>query len=148
MRKVLLDANLLIAALDNDGTTSSEERIKARQTLTELLSDEDVALVITPLIRYEVLRGIQWQDQTRFEQLKQSLNGFTELEVSRDVSELATNLFRFDRAENLKQNKHINKRNFDVFHFATAKHHQLEFASRDTDMTVLANLYERYINRE
>ena len=70
MRKVLLDANLLIAALDESSTTSPVEREIAKTTLNDLLSQGDVALVITPLIRYEVLRGIAWQDQTRFTQLK------------------------------------------------------------------------------
>ena len=32
MRKVLLDANLLIAALDESSTTSPEEREKAKTT--------------------------------------------------------------------------------------------------------------------
>ena len=60
MRKVLLDANLLIAALDNGSTTSEAERTKAKQTLAALLSNAEVALIITPLIRYEVLRGIHF----------------------------------------------------------------------------------------
>ena len=71
MRKVLLDANLLIAALDDGSTTSEAERAKAKQTLAALLSNAEVTLIITPLIRYEVLRGIGWQDQVRFAQLKQ-----------------------------------------------------------------------------
>ena len=144
MRKVLLDANLLIAALDDSSTTSAIEREKAKQTLNDLLSQEDIALVITPLIRYEVLRGIAWQDQVRFAQLKQSLDGLTELDVNRHVSELAANLFRFDRAENTDQQRNIEKRKFDVFHLASAKCHDLELASQDSDIAGLEDLYQRY----
>lgn len=144
MRKVLLDANLLIAALDDSSTTSAIEREKAKQTLNDLLSQEDIALVITPLIRYEVLRGIAWQDQTRFAQLKQSLDALTELDVNRRVSELSAHLFRFDRAENTDQQRNIEKRKFDVFHLASAKCNNLELASQDSDIAGLEGLYQRY----
>lgn len=144
MRKVLLDANLLIAALDDSSTTSAIEREKAKQTLNDLLSQEDIALVITPLIRYEVLRGIAWQDQTRFAQLKQSLDALTELDVNRRVSELSAHLFRFDRAENTDQQRNIEKRKFDVFHLASAKCNNLELASQDSDIAGLEDLYQRY----
>ena len=144
MRKVLLDANLLIAALDDGSTTSEAERTKAKQTLAALLSNAEVTLIITPLIRYEVLRGIGWQDQVRFAQLKQSLDGLTELDVNRHVSELAANLFRFDRAENPDQQRNIEKRKFDVFHLASAKCHDLELASQDSDIAGLEGLHERY----
>ncbi|SKA71563.1 PIN domain-containing protein [Thiothrix eikelboomii] len=144
MRKVLLDANLLIAALDNGSTTSEAERTKAKQTLAALLSNAEVALIITPLIRYEVLRGIGWQDQERFFKVKQSLDGFTELDVNRQVSELAANLFRFDRATHTDQQRNIEKRKFDVFHLASAKCHDLELASQDSDIAGLESLYERF----
>lgn len=144
MRKVLLDANLLIAALDESSTTSPEEREKAKTTLNDLLSQGDVALVITPLIRYEVLRGIAWQDQTRFTQLKQSLDALTELDVNRRVSELSAHLFRFDRAQASNGQRNIEKRKFDVFHLASAKCHDLDLASQDSDIAGLEDLYQRY----
>lgn len=144
MRKVLLDANLLIAALDESGTTSAIEREKAVQTLTELLSEDGVTLVITPLIRYEVLRGIPWQAPERLAQLKQALDGLTELDVNRCVSELAAQLFRFDRADSTAQQRNIEKRKFDVFHLASAKCHGLTLASQDSDIAGLEDLYQRY----
>jgi predicted nucleic acid-binding protein len=144
MRKVLLDANLLIAALDDGSTTSEAERAKAKQTLAALLSDTEVALIITPLLRYEVLRGIDWQDQERFFKVKQSLDGLTELDVNRPVSELAANLFRFDRATYTGKERNIEKRKFDVFHLASAKCHDLELASQDSDIAGLEGLHERY----
>lgn len=144
MRKVLLDANLLIGALDESGTTSEEQRDEAKEILNALLSDEEATLVITPLIRYEVLRGIVWGNQENFNQLKQVLDGLTELDVNRDVSELAADLFRFDRSENDAQQRNIEKRKFDVFHLASAKRHLLELASQDTDIADLEELYGRY----
>lgn len=144
MRKVLLDANLLIAALDEGSTTSEAERTKAKQTLAALLSDAEVTLIITPLIRYEVLRGIGWQDQGRFAQLKQALDGLTELDVNRQVSELAADLFRFERAECADSQRNLEKRKFDVFHLASAKCHDLELASQDSDIAGLEGLYARY----
>lgn len=144
MRKVLLDANLLIAALDQDSTTQAQARQAAQQKLTELLSDENVALLITPFIRYEVLRGIAWQKTDSFATVKSSLDGFKELEIDREISELAAGLFRFDRAINQNSEKNIEKRKFDVFHFACAKCHALELASQDSDIPKLEGLYEQY----
>jgi predicted nucleic acid-binding protein len=144
MRKVLLDANLLIGSLDESGTTSRSQRDEAKLILNKLLSDENVTLVITPLIRYEVLRGISWDNQENYIKLKQVLDGLTELDVNREVFELAANLFRFDRSENDAQQRNIEKRKFDVFHLASAKRHSLELASQDSDIANLNVLYSRY----
>lgn len=61
-RNVLLDTNLLICAFDNSGTAAKEDKDKAITKLTALLSDPETKLFITPLIRYEVLRGIKWDN--------------------------------------------------------------------------------------
>lgn len=68
-RKILLDTNLLIAAFDKSGRTSAEMKASARAMLAELLADDDVALFITPLIRYEVLRGVSWLNKAEFDEL-------------------------------------------------------------------------------
>ncbi len=47
-RRVLLDTNLLIAAFDKSGRTSAEMKASAIAMLAELLSDNEVALFITP----------------------------------------------------------------------------------------------------
>ena len=147
-KRVLLDANLLIAAYDEDGTTSLEKREQARQTIRALLLDDTVEdLVITPLIRYEVLRGIEWHSVERYHQVKQHLGKFVELEVKRQVSELAANLYRYDtyctRLKN--ETRNLEKRKFDVFHFATAQYYGLDFSSQDTDIAKVQLLYNNYL---
>ncbi|PWQ96603.1 type II toxin-antitoxin system VapC family toxin [Leucothrix pacifica] len=146
-RGVLLDTNLLIGAFDDTGSTSEEQRAKAKEQLTTLLSDPYVALAITPLIRYEVLRGISLQEDERFEQMKRALGGFEEFDIGRDVSELAANLFRFDRNEVTQsgENRNIEKRKFDVFHLASAECNALELASDDSDISKLKSLHDRFI---
>lgn len=144
MSNVLLDANLLIAALDDSGTTSEQLRQTATATLEAFLENPDITLVITPLIRYEVLRGVGWQDKERYTNLKQALDGLTEIDVNRNVSELAANLFRFDRSVNLVKQKNVDKRKFDVFHLACAKCHGLDLASQDTDIAALQSLFDNY----
>ncbi|MDD5393559.1 MAG: PIN domain-containing protein [Thiothrix sp.] len=146
-RRVLLDTNLLIAALDAGGTTSDEQRTEAKQKLNALLSDATVALAITPLIRYEVLRGIAWDENERYQQLQQILADFEEFDISRDVSELAANLFRFDvnNAKTLKQPRNFEKRKFDVFHLASAQCNALELDSQDTDIAKLYQQYAHYL---
>ena len=143
MKKVLLDTNLLIAAFDSSATTSPDEKAKAVETLTSLLSDADTKIVITPLIRYEVLRGIQWEDSDRYNKVKEVLNDFVELDITRNVSELASNLYRFDLQSGL-EGRNLDKRKFDVFHFSTAQCNHLDFASQDTDIAKIGDLYYRY----
>lgn len=140
-RKVLLDTNLLVAALDQNASTSPQQCEQAKATLTQLLKSEDVALAITPLIRYEVLRGVDWQSKERYEALRAALTLFEEFDIGRDVAELAADLYRLDKshAEDNGEQRNLEKRKFDVFHLASAKCNELELASRDSDMTKLDN---------
>jgi predicted nucleic acid-binding protein len=146
-KRVLLDANLLIAAYDEDGTTSDQQRQQARKTIRALLTDDTVEeLVITPLIRYEVLRGVAWQQNRRYQQVQQHLTKFTELDIKRQVSELAANLYRYDeyKAKLANESRNLEKRKFDVFHFATAHYYGLTLASQDSDIAKLQVLHAEY----
>lgn len=146
-RKVLLDTNLLIAAFDTNGTTSQEMKDSAIALLTTLLSDPEVELFITPLVRYEVLRGISWLSGDDFEMMKKTLNAFPELDVTRDISELSANLFRFDghRARQANDiNRNLDKRKLDVFHYCSAHCNGLEFCSNDTDIGKIKVLHREY----
>lgn len=146
--KVLLDANLLIAAYDDQGTTSPEIKALAIARITELANDPETSFFITPLIRYEVLRGIGWQQNQRFEQLRQILDQIPELEITRQASELSANLFRFDSWEAAQPNaqpRNLEKRKFDIFHFAIAQCNGLQLSSQDSDIAKIRSLYERYL---
>lgn len=147
MRRILLDTNMLVACFDNESTISETERVAAKSLLKNLAQDPDVVFVITPLIRYEVLRFAKWTDPQHFDQLKQVLDGLTELDITEPVSILATHLYRLDHHECETANitKHIDKRNFDVFHFASAKVNALELLTRnERDFSQLEQLYIRY----
>ena len=85
-RKVLLDTNLIIAAFDNKNQEAINQ-IKA------LLGDENVALAISPLIRYEVLRGVSYANNEQYNRLNSILNGFEEFNINRDIAALSSNLF-------------------------------------------------------
>lgn len=146
MRRILLDTNMLIACFDSESTISEEERIAAKKLLKKLIQDPDVVFVITPLIRYEVLRFAKWINPYHFDQLKQILDGFIELDITEPVSTLATHLYRLDQHECEIANvaKHINKRSFDIFHFASAKINGLELLSRnERDFAQLETLHAR-----
>lgn len=145
-RKVLLNANLLIAAFDTNGTTSEEMKVVASEKLSALLSDPDAVIFITPLVRYEVLRGINWQNQAAFQAMQATLNEFPELEITRDISELSANLFRLDKdiAIKLNEKRNVDKRRFDVFHFCSAHCNSLELCSNDTDIAKISGLHTAY----
>lgn len=145
-RKVLLDTNLLVAALDQEASTSPEQYEQAIATLTALLESDDVALAITPLIRYEVLRGVAWQSRERYEALHEALAEFEEFDISREIAELAADLYRVDKlqADESGEQRNLEKRKFDVFHLASAKCNDLELASQDTDIAKLEKLHQTY----
>lgn len=145
IRRVLLDANLLIGVFDDSGETSERQRNKSKVRMHELLTDPSVALAITPLIRYEVLRGIQWTDQEQYAALRSVLEDFEEFDISRDVSELAADLYRYDQylSEQNNENKNLEKRKFDVFHFASAECNELELATEDGGFVKLQALYRK-----
>lgn len=121
----LLDTNLLVGAFDGD--PNNDLHLAAKNRLRELLKMPDSRLAITPLIRYEVLRGVR---RVSVEDMNRRLDGFTELEVTRDDAVLAARIYA--QAQSL--GKPINKRTFDVFHCVAAHRNQLEVASRDGDI--------------
>ena len=140
-REVLLDANVLLS-LHDTGTKPLPADVAAR--FEALLDDDETELFITPLIRYEVLRGIDWGDDERYGTMKAALDALTELDVTREASELAAELFRLYVAEHVDEpGINVDKRRFDAFHFSVAKIRGMELASRDRHMRSLDALYAR-----
>jgi predicted nucleic acid-binding protein len=135
---------------DEDGTISIEKREAAKQQLEALLSDPDAALAISPLIRYEVLRGIHWQDSARLARLMDVLNRFEEFDIGKEVSMLAADLYRFSAFQDQQagRSSNLDKRKFDVFHFATAQVNQLSLASADSDVAKIQRLHEVYLEAQ
>lgn len=144
---VLLDTNLLIAAYDDEGSTSPEEKQKAQVRMNELL-DGDKVLYISPLIRYETLRGVTFENNERYRKVKQALDQLPQLEITTDVSELAADLFRFDRQAPQEQRRLANnpdKYRFDVFHFACAQCNGMVVATLNVnDFNKIDDLHTRY----
>ena len=138
-KKILLDTNLIIAAFDNNNAAAQEQ-------LRQLLNDEEVAFAISPLIRYEVLRGVSFTDEEKYEALNAILNGFEEFDIGKDVANLSSHLFRFARSKKADGEKSlVDKRSFDIFHYATAQCNALELCSNDRDLTKLQQLYNDWL---
>jgi len=126
---VLLDANLLIGAFDHDATNS--KHIESKQIVEDLLLDDKVKIAITPLIRYEVLRGVR---RVPTEQMVEILNDFEEFEITDVEGNRASDIYRL-----VKQQK-LDKRSFDVFHYVVAEIRDLEWMSQDNDLSKIAIL--------
>lgn len=138
-RNILLDSNILMLAIKD---AASPER----QQLMTLLQDEQTNIFITPLIRHEILRGIAWHDDTALQQHIKVLNQIDVINIDQKISDTATSLFRLEREikqQNGQTPKKIDKHNFDVMHFATAKVYQLEWLSNDKDMQSWEELYQQ-----
>lgn len=134
IRKILLDTNLLIGALDGD--PSNEQHQAAEQRLAEYLEDPNVRLAITPLIRYEVLRGMKLADISK---LNAMLNQFEEIDIRAAMAFRAAELFSIAQNANNQAIK-LNKRTFDLFHCVCAELNGLEINSQDGDIPKIKEL--------
>ncbi len=132
-RQVLLDTNLLIGALDGDADNPGHQA--ARDRLAELLQAPDIKLAITPLIRYEVLRGVRRND---VQTLDKVLDGFVELEIRGRHARRAADLYRQAK----KQEVLLDKRTFDLFHCVCAELEGFDVASQDGDIPKIQKLIQ------
>jgi len=131
MRLVLLDANILIGALD--GEPGNDAHDDALRKFEELANDPGVKLAISPLVRYEVLRGMS-EDDIDF--VNAQLNDMKEFEVRGIEAIRAAEVFRRARQQDIK----LDKRKFDVFHCVCAELNDLELLSKDADIETIQNL--------
>ena len=136
-RKVLLDTNLIISASDVTNINHND----AFDIIESLTNSDDIELCITPLIRYEVLRGIPFDDPHTYDELKEMLDGFIELDIKRNTSELASNLFRYAKH---CERRIVDKRSFDVFHCTTAICNSCDIHSNDGDIQKISDLHAEY----
>lgn len=136
---VLLDANMLIGAFDHDA--NNPQHVAAKKQVKQLLSNNNIKIAITPLIRYEVLRGVR---RISFADMQAILNDFEEFEITDIESTLASKIYRLGLAS--KPLVKLDKRSFDVFHYAVAKTQNLQLNSFDGDLTTIDNLYKQNFN--
>lgn len=130
-RLILLDANILIGALDGEAGNAAHD--DALERFEALANDPAVKFAISPLIRYEVLRGM---DEADVELVNAQLNDMKEFEVRGAEAVRAAEIFRRARREEIK----LDKRKFDVFHCVCAEINELEILSKDADIEQIQNL--------
>lgn len=130
-RAVLLDTNLLIGAFEPE--EGNEQHALAKKRLRALLLDPEVKLAITPLIRYEVLRGAR---RVSIAKLDEKLDDFQEFDVRGADARRAAEIFRMAQQQGIKLDNH----KFDVFHCVCAQLNQLEIESADSDILRIQKL--------
>ena len=146
-KEKLLDTNYLIGLLEGKSDGNDTELLQNLKNLRSEIALNNVEVVITPLIRYEFLRYFLWKTQeSEIKKYINVMNGLTTLDISQDVADLAADLYRLDKfeADNANINKNIDKRQFDIFHFATAKINGIELLSNDKHLPQLENFYALY----
>lgn len=140
MKGYFLDSNILISAFNDKHSNEN-------QILKQLLSETNSKIFISPLVMYEVLRGIKGNEQ--YEEIKEKLSYLAIINIDSDIAELASRIFlaeRLERERRQQQAKKINKHNFDIMHFATAKVNKLEILSKDRDMDDWNDIYTNIIS--
>ena len=135
--RVLIDSNIWINAVDK------KEQKSMAKLKHYLNSASDYELFTTPLIRHEVLRGVDWYDDKRVEALQLALNGAQNLNITPDIGNLASELFRYSRSID---GPATDRRSMDLLHFATAKCHGLRIESDDKDFVRLEELHASYLD--
>jgi predicted nucleic acid-binding protein len=148
MKEVLLDANIIIAAFDNSGNTSAEGKRQAKELINSIVQS-DQKIVITNLIKYEVMRGISWKNTENYEYLVSIVNGFKCLNINDKIADLAIKMFRYNRfIASSPQNgeQKIDKYNFDIFHFSTAKIYKIAIKTCDTRFSKYEQWYTELFN--
>lgn len=144
----LFDTNYLIYLIDEK--SDPQKRKEVLQDFAQKLKDENSRFILTSLVRYEVLRGIEWENREKLELFIQKLSQFKPLEITNEISDFARDLYRFDEfnARQTGQNKNLEKRKFDMFHYATAHIYNLEILSKDSDIDKIKNLKENMIKSQ
>lgn len=143
MANYLLDTNYLIYLYDSNADQTKRQEVL--KDLEKILTNTDSRFAITPLIRYEVLRGIKWEDDEKLRQFEEILKQFQSFEIRDEIADLARDLYRFDLYQAQKNNtpKNFEKRKFDMFHYATAHIEQLEILSEDGHLEDIQTLHQQ-----
>jgi predicted nucleic acid-binding protein len=139
MREVLLDTDMLIAALDGNKDKDDVVEKQRRRRVKELSSDPEVRLRITPLIYYELMRDVRHRTPAEIEA---DLKHFDQTEIRAEHGRRAAELYRLAKEEH-KDNKDewLDRRRFDVFHCVCAELDGLEFVSgNDKDILKIQQL--------
>jgi hypothetical protein len=139
-RLVMLDANLIISAFDDEAERTPEIRDEAKKAVMALMNDPAVKFVTTPIISYEVLCNARTFENEQ--KLKRLLNGYKLYEIGDSVANCAVEIFKISRANHakFKDPNEPSKYKFDIFHVATAKVNEIELESRDTRVNAMNQL--------
>ena len=143
-KSYLFDANYLILLFDNsDNTNEKHEAVK--KDFQEKINDEDSKFFLTHLVRYEVLRGISWNNKKKLEVIDSRLSAFTMIELDQEIVDLARDLFRYERhcAQKEKRTAILDKRQFDVIHYACSTIRELEILSLDKDIDKIRLIHNK-----
>jgi predicted nucleic acid-binding protein len=130
---VLLDTNLLIGAFEREPGNAQHDA--ARQRFLAIVADPEIEAVITPLVRYEVLRGVR---RISPEKMMDALDQFQEFNVRKEEANRAAEVFRLAEGIGTK----LDKRSFDLFHCVCAEVNGLEIVSQDHDIQKIQQLIQ------
>lgn len=140
IQAVLLDAQILIGALDPDANMAEAERAVAKQLVQNLINDPSKKLAITPLLRYEIMCGVK--NEATYRRLDDFLKKAAVFEITDKEAYCAIDIYRLARQKSLdlKDPAEPKKYKFDLMHVASADVNSLEFESRDRGVNTLKKL--------
>jgi predicted nucleic acid-binding protein len=146
MRQVLPDANMLIGAFD--GEPGNPQHDEAYRRVMAWLDDPDVELATTPLILYEVLRGVR---HVLPEKLEAHLTVFQVFDIHKEEAYQAAKVYRLAKDKGLfgldennpaPEEKRWFNRSFDLFYCVCAEVNGLEIGSQDPHIQKIQQLIQ------
>lgn len=143
MKRIFLDADMIISAFDENPKGRTPEKIaSAKQRIKEWLLSDDTTLYTDSLVKYEVLRIVSANSNTaRYKKLEDFIKNLEVLEVAERDSNMAIDIWHIALDEELFK---PDSRSFDILHFAVAKNNKLEMGSDNLkDMNSINRAYEK-----
>ncbi len=143
MKRIFLDADIIISAFDDNPKGRTPEKIAdAKQKIKKWLLSDDTTLYTDSLVKYEVLRVVSaTTDKSRYKKLEEFIKNLEVLEVSERDSNIAIRIWHIAKDEELFK---PDSRSFDILHFSVVKNNSLEMASENLkDMASIGRAYEK-----
>jgi len=131
--KYFFDTNVI-----SDFARNKESAIKKVQ---ELASKEDSEFYINRLVYLESLRAIPLDRKKLYDDVNETLDKFTKLDITQEVYDTSVKFSRFCRSKGITLKK---CEAIDYLHFITAKHYEMEIISDDGDMAKLESKYDEF----
>ncbi len=136
--KYFIDTNLIIDLIEKKAKDNCKDKIIE---LKNKLKDSDNEFFINRLVIVETLRNTSLKKTKIYQKLKDTLEAFTQIDITPEIYEQAIDLSRLCRSKGVVLKGSCEA--IDFIHFITAKFYDLELLSCDKDFAKIDEVYQK-----